>query len=121
MRRVTARLAVVGLILLFALTVVPMSTARAQVPPGLPPGAPGGPPPFIAGFFLDPLWPGPGLRFIAVECPIGVGLTIVHYCPGLPPVVDPPMPPPPVLSADVMQCDPFFQYFPVCRRPRLPE
>jgi hypothetical protein len=83
--------------------------------------APGPPPIFIAGFFRDPLWPGPGQRFLAEECSIGVGLTIIHYCPGLPPFAEPIVPPAPVLEPAVLQCDPWFQYFPVCRRPMLPQ
>ena len=82
--------------------------------------APGPPPPFIFGFFRDPLFPGPGQRFVASECPIGIGLTIVRYCPGLPPLEAPYTPPAPALPPDVLQCDPWFQYFPTCRRPFQP-
>jgi hypothetical protein len=124
MRKSIFRAVPVGLALAVLLGLAPLGTADAQGPPPPPTGvaaaAPGIPPPFIYGFFRDPLWPGPGQRFIAAECPIGLGFTIVHYCPGLPPVVDVPVPPAPVLPPDVLQCDPWFQYFPVCRRPELP-
>jgi hypothetical protein len=113
-----------GVLLAAAVMWAPQSTAHAQQPPGPGVGgvavAPGPPPPYIYGFFRDPLWPGPGVRFIAEECPIGLGLTIVHYCPGQPPIIDPPVAPPPVVAPEVRQCDPWFQYYPVCRRPMLP-
>ena len=140
MRRATVRAVQVGLALTLLVGLVPLSTAaaaddetparpmqlmsaQAQQPPGPVAGgvaiAPGPPPPFIYGFFRDPLWPGPGQRFLAAECPIGVGLTIVHYCPGLPPLAEPVALPPPVWPTDVRQCDPWFQYFPTCRRPLM--
>ncbi|HLI27678.1 MAG TPA: hypothetical protein VKZ60_11430 [Chloroflexota bacterium] len=114
-----------GVLLAAAVVLAPQSTAHAQQPPsgpgvGVVAVAPGPPPPYIYGFFRDPLWPGPGVRFIAEECPIGVGLTIVHYCPGQPPIVDQPVAPPPVVAPDVRECDPWFQYYPVCRRSMLP-
>jgi hypothetical protein len=82
----------------------------------IPTGAPGPAPAIVYGFFRDPLWPGPGQRFIAVDCPIGVGAGIIHYCPSLPPLAEPLTPPEPILPAAVLQCNPWFQYFPVCRR-----
>ena len=150
-RRATARAVQVGLALALLVTLAPLSTALAaddgatarlaarqaalpasvlaaseqQQPPGPAVGvtaaAPGAPPPFIYGFFRDPLWPGPGQRFIASECPIGVGATIIHYCPGLPPLAEPLVAPPPVLPPAVLQCDPWFQYFMTCRRPSQPD
>jgi hypothetical protein len=141
MRRATVRAVQVGIALALLAGLLPLSSAaaadddtptrpmqlmsaQAQQPPGPAVGggvavAPGPPPPFIYGFFRDPLWPGPGQRFLAAECPIGVGLTIVHYCPGLPPLADQVALPPPVWPTDVRQCDPWFQYFPTCRRPLM--
>jgi hypothetical protein len=130
MRRATARSAQIGIALALLASVVPVSmasaadeeptttpsvrllSAQAQQAPG-----PAVPPPFIYGFFRDPLWPGPGQRFIAAECPIGVGLTIIHYCPGRPPMADRITAPPSVWAPEVLNCDPWFQYFPTCRRP----
>jgi hypothetical protein len=141
MRRATARVVQAGIALALLASLVPLSVASAaddeasarplhlmsveaqQPPPGPAVGAaaPTAPPPFIYGFFRDPLWPGPGQRYLAVECPIGVGATIVHYCPGLPPVAEAIEPVPPVWPADVRQCDPWFQYFATCRRPLMTE
>jgi hypothetical protein len=73
-------------------------------------------PAIVYGFFRDPLWPGPGQRFIAADCPIGVGATIIHYCPSLPPLAEAISPPEPLMPAAVLQCNPWFQYYPVCRR-----
>lgn len=124
MRIAFVRALAAGAALAVVASVLSGPTAHAQQPPapsgGVVAVAPGPPPPFVYGFFLDPLWPGPGIRFIAEECPIGIGLTIVHYCPGLPPAIDPPVPPAPVVPADIRQCDPWFQYYPTCRRPALP-
>jgi hypothetical protein len=137
MRRATVRAVQVGIALALLATLVPLSaahaadddeaarplrllSAQAQQPPGPAVGvgvaAPGLPPPFIYGFFRDPLWPGPGQRFLAEECPIGVGATIIHYCPGRPPFAEPLQPIAPILPPEVMQCDPWFQYFMTCRR-----
>jgi hypothetical protein len=96
-----------------------LSAQAQQGPAGGPVVQPVGPPPppFVYGFFRDPLWPGPGQRFLAAECAIGVGATIVHYCPGRPPAAEPLEPPTPVMSPVLLNCDPWFQYFPTCRRP----
>ena len=134
MRRVTIVAAQAALALALLLSLAPLASAQsaddetarpmqltrvqlqqAPAPVPAPPRAP-----WVYGFFQDPLWPGPGLRFIAAECPIGVGYTIIHYCPGLPPAAETPVDPPPVWSAEVLRCDPWFQYFPVCRRPMQP-
>jgi hypothetical protein len=78
------------------------------------------PSPWIYGYFRDPLWPGPGQRFIAADCPIGLGLTIIHYCPSTPPLDEMNIPTVPPLPPTVLQCSPWYQYFPTCRRPMLP-
>ncbi len=124
MRRATARAVLVGIALALLASLVPLSVASADVGAQQPSGptagaAPPAPPPFIYGFFRDPLWPGPGQRYLAAECPIGVGATIIHYCPGLPPIADALQPIPPEWPVDVRQCDPWFQYFPTCRRPLM--
>jgi hypothetical protein len=129
MHRASIRMSQAVLALALAFALLPLATAQAAggalAPPPAPlaraveqqpPASPGQQP--IYGYFRDPLWPGPGMRFIVAECPIGVGATIIHYCPGLPPLAEPFTPPPPVLAPEVLQCDPWFQYFPVCRRPR---
>jgi hypothetical protein len=144
MRRAMVRAGQAGLALALLLSLTPLVSAQSadddpasrpvqltraqpqQAPPGAPTGqaaAPAPPrPPWVFGFFEDSLWPGPGRRFIAAECPIGVSFTIIHYCPGLPPAAElPPAMPPPVWSGDVLQCDPWFQYFPTCRRPMQPQ
>ncbi len=121
--KATVRAAQVGLALALLLALAPLSSVQAAVvaPPGSAPLASveaqqPQPPTWVYGFFRDPLWPGPGQRFIAADCPIGVGLGIIHYCPSLPPAAEPLVPPAPVLAPEVLQCDPWFQYFPVCRR-----
>jgi hypothetical protein len=98
-----------------------------EVPPGgataqgtVPTGAPRQAPAIVYGFFRDPLWPGPGQRFIAADCAIGVGATIIHYCPSLPPLAEAITLPDPILPPAVLQCGPWFQYFPTCRRPMDP-
>src|SRR5206468_3628751 len=70
----------------------------------------------VYGFFRDPLWPGPGQRFVAANCSIGLGATIIHYCPSLPPLAEAAVPPEPLVAPAVLQCNPWFQFFPVCRR-----
>jgi hypothetical protein len=101
----------------------PVQTGVAgQVPAGggpsqaVPTGTARQAPAIVYGFFRDPLWPGPGQRFIAADCPIGLGATIIHYCPSLPPLAEAVTAPEPLLPAAVLQCNPWFQYFPTCRR-----
>lgn len=144
MRRASIRIAQAGLALALLLASVPLGTAfadddessgrplqlanvaaqgtapaagaQAQQPrPPLP-----AQPTWIYGFFRDPLWPGPGQRFIAADCPIGVAQTIIHYCPSLPPVDEMNLPSGPPLPYEALQCSPWYNYFPTCRRPIQP-
>ncbi len=131
MKRATVRVAQAVLALALLLSALPLATiqasddeasarplqllsAQAQQAPQQQPA------PWVFGFFRDPLWPGPGQRFVAADCPVGVGLTIIHYCPGLPPFDEQNLPSVPPLPPTVLQCSPWYQYFPVCRRPMQP-
>jgi hypothetical protein len=140
MKRARFRIVQASLALALLVTTVPLATAYAnddeassrplqlasaaaqgpdgaQAQPARPPAAQ---PTWVYGFFRDPLWPGPGQRFIAAECPIGVGQTIIHYCPSLPPADEANVPTIPPMPYEVLQCSPFYNLFPVCRRPMQP-
>ncbi len=131
MSRATTRLAQVGLALALLLALAPLAPVhaddeettsrplqltRVQAQQVRAPA----PPSWVYGFFRDPLWPGPGQRFVAADCPIGIGMVTIHYCPSLPPLAEVWTPPAPVWAPEVLQCDPWMQYFPVCRRPIQP-
>jgi hypothetical protein len=132
MKRARFRIAQAGLALALLVASVPLATVYASEdetssrPLQLASVAAQGPagaqaqPTWVYGYFRDPLWPGPGQRFIAVECPIGVGQTIIHYCPSLPPADELNPPPIPPMPPEVLQCAPYYNLFPVCRRPMQP-
>ena len=135
MKRASLRIIQAGLALALLLAAMPLATVSASTdagaarPPQLASVAaqaeqPRPPipaqPTWVYGFFRDPLWPGPGQRFIAADCPIGLAQTIIHYCPSLPPVDEMNLPSGPPIPYEALQCSPWYNYFPTCRRPIQP-